>query len=122
MLVEHHTKYKEIHGIDETVWMEKGEHRALHNRLRKEGKCNIPVPELAKISLAARARTGKNKESNKQYNKKNKYQFQFYTTIIPNVRLREHGVYNLKTDNIYISSHFMASNGKKIFYIDEDEP
>lgn len=25
VLVEHHIKYKEIHGIDETIWMEQSE-------------------------------------------------------------------------------------------------
>ncbi len=43
MLVEHHIKYKEIHGVDETIWVEKGEHNKLHKRLKKEGGWNIPV-------------------------------------------------------------------------------
>lgn len=61
-LVEHHTHYKEIHGYDETVWMTKGKHEKLHNRLRREGKCNIPVEEMKKISIAAGNRTDKRKE------------------------------------------------------------
>lgn len=56
MQVNHHVKYKEIHGIDEVVPMEKGEHNRLHRRLRKEGKCNIPQKILAKISVKANAR------------------------------------------------------------------
>ena len=62
VLIEHHIKYKEIHGYDETVWMERGEHTKLHNRLRREGKCNIPVNELNKISTPAFQRTRKSKE------------------------------------------------------------
>ena len=34
-LIEHHTKYKEIHGVDETVWITRSEHSKLHIRLRK---------------------------------------------------------------------------------------
>ena len=49
MLVEHHIKYKEIHGIDETVFMSRSEHDKLHRRLRRAGKCNIPVENLQKL-------------------------------------------------------------------------
>jgi hypothetical protein len=54
--VHHHVKYKEIHGIDEIVIMPHNEHRKLHSRLRREGKCNIPTEELQKISVAASQR------------------------------------------------------------------
>ena len=53
VMVHHHVKYLEIHGVDEVVLMPKGEHIKLHNRLRREGKCNIPRTELAKISYMA---------------------------------------------------------------------
>ena len=53
MLVHHHVKYKEIHGVDEVVLMEKGEHTRLHNRLRREGKCNILSEDLHKLSVSA---------------------------------------------------------------------
>jgi hypothetical protein len=33
-LIEHHVKYKEIHGVDETIWMTRSEHLLLHARLR----------------------------------------------------------------------------------------
>lgn len=52
-LVYHHTKYKEIHGVDEGKFLTVSEHRLLHRRLRKEGKCNVPVPELSRISNSA---------------------------------------------------------------------
>ena len=56
MLVHHHIKYKEIHGVDEVVMMEKGEHNKLHRRLRREGKCNVPQIILHKISSSANSR------------------------------------------------------------------
>ena len=52
-LLYHHTKYKEIHSVDEVVLLTHSEHRRLHNRLRREGKCNIPPSKLLKISSAA---------------------------------------------------------------------
>ena len=52
-LVEHHTKYKEIHGEDKTILMLHGEHVSLHRRLRRESKCNIPPDKLNKISIQA---------------------------------------------------------------------
>lgn len=58
-LVEHHTKYREIHGEDKTVFITNSEHVMLHRRLRREGKCNIPVKDLAKISNNAYKRTEK---------------------------------------------------------------
>lgn len=58
-LVEHHTKYEEVHGEDETMIMTKSKHSILHIRLRKEGKCKIPSKELIKISNKAQLRTDK---------------------------------------------------------------
>ena len=53
MQIHHHTKYKEIHGVDEVVIMERGDHFKLHQRLRKEGKCNISPSVLQRISASA---------------------------------------------------------------------
>ena len=66
-LIQHHKKYKEIHGVDEIVMMTRSEHSKLHIRLRREGKCNVPVDELKKISGAARGRTEQSKEYLKKY-------------------------------------------------------
>lgn len=71
-LVEHHTKYEEIHGYDETVWMTKSEHFKLHKRLREEGKCNIPIDEMSRIATTAHMRTEKRKEYKRDYYQKNK--------------------------------------------------
>lgn len=58
-IVEHHTKYKELHGYDETKFMSHGEHVSLHARLRRENKCNIPSQDLEKISKKASIRCDK---------------------------------------------------------------
>jgi hypothetical protein len=58
-IIEHHVKYLEIHGEDKTVFITLSEHKLLHNRLRKEGKCKIPAEKLAKISSKAYQRTDK---------------------------------------------------------------
>lgn len=68
-MVEHHMKYKEIHGVDETVWMTQSEHQKLHARLRKEEKCDIPSKELRRISIAAAGRTEKIEKYQKEYQK-----------------------------------------------------
>lgn len=54
--VHHHVKYKEIRGVDEIVILTRSEHQKLHARLRKEGKCKVPVKELEKISSLANRR------------------------------------------------------------------
>lgn len=69
VLIQHHVKYKEIHGYDEIVWMTWSEHQKLHKRLRKEGKCNIPADELQKISTKAHKRTKKWDVYSKEYKK-----------------------------------------------------
>lgn len=69
-LVEHHVKYKELHGIDETMWMTNSEHQKLHRKLREEGKCNVPVEELTKIARAAHLRTNKRAEYMEKHNRK----------------------------------------------------
>jgi len=78
-LIEHHIKYKEIHGVDETVFMSRGEHKKLHCRLRKEGKCNISVSSLQKISTKAAQRTQKYKiylQSRKDKTKESVHKYQ----------------------------------------------
>ncbi len=69
VLVQHHIKYLEIHGVDEIVWMEASEHKKLHKRLRADGKCEVPPAVLKKISVAARGRSekGRNIALEKKY-------------------------------------------------------
>lgn len=56
VLVHHHVKYKEIHGVDEVVLMEKSEHAKLHRRLRKEGRCSVDPKILRRVSHNAHER------------------------------------------------------------------
>ena len=52
-VINHHIKYKEIHGVDEVVKMDKSKHSKLHRRLRREGKCNVSPRVLSRISSTA---------------------------------------------------------------------
>lgn len=61
IMVQHHTKYIELHGVDEVVEMSRSDHELLHRRLRREGMCDVPVDELRRISVAAKNRGDKHK-------------------------------------------------------------
>ena len=102
MLIEHHVKYKEIHGKDVIILMEQSDHKKLHARLRKEGKCNIPVDELRKIHK--RSETVRLKERIRR--KKNISVFVFHERQCKNIRIRESIQYNCKTESISVSSNF----------------
>ena len=60
-LIQHHVRYKELHGEDKIIMLTPSEHGKLHARLRREGKCDVPSEELAKISMKAHKRTKKGK-------------------------------------------------------------
>ncbi len=113
-LIEHHVKYKELHGEDQTVWLTCSEHNKLHHRLRKKGKCKIPPKELKIISKKASSRTNKFKEYHYNYSKNNIFCFSFGCTLISNVRLLENIVFNKKTGTVYATSYFRATNHKKL--------
>jgi len=117
MLVEHHTHYKEIHGFDRTVWMTMSEHVKLHNRLRKESKCKVPVSELTKISVSAFSRTKKRKHYRSVYQKKNISAHDFCETMMPNVLHREYIEYNLTTGSVCCTFRFLANHGGKLLNI-----
>lgn len=120
MLVEHHEKYKEIHGVDETVWMEFGDHVKLHNKLRREGKCKIPPKELNKISIKAYQRTKKYRVAKKLRDRKRPPRhigslsdfIEFSETIGTNLLLRERIIYF--KDKIYVVSRFLGNHGIKL--------
>ena len=116
-MVHHHVCYEEIHGYEFVILMPKGEHRKLHNRLRKENKCNIPVNELEKISINSKYA----KECNKKYHK-NISTLDFYETVMLYVQFQEQIQYNYKTENVSYSGYFRANGiDKKLFYIDIEE-
>lgn len=117
VLIEHHTKYKEIHGVDETIWMERSEHDKLHHRLRREKKCNIPPEVLNKIAKAAHRRTEKCKVKTLEDNKRILQRIEFYTTIEKCVGLYESVWYYPKYGRLICSARFFATRGKKLLYI-----
>ena len=139
-LIEHHTKYKEIHGVDETVWLTDSEHKKLHKKLRKEGTCNVSVDVLRKISKSAYTRTekgkktlkdyrnseqgkatkskynqsNKQKETRKKYHKNHLQQFNFYKACGEGVQLYERIGYNNKTGVSAYHSRFVPMKGYKL--------
>lgn len=117
-MIQHHTKYLEIHGRDEIVWMEKEEHERLHRTLRKTGKCNIPIEELYIIATRAHQRTEKYRRAQKKYHKQHTHCIWFTATLQQNVQLFELIVYNSVTGNVYVSSEFHGNNGNRLLYID----
>jgi len=121
VLIEHHIKYKEIHGIDETVWMERSEHSKLHRRLRREGKCKIPVDELNTIAIKANQRTLKYKNLQCRLHRDRTHEVKkhFTENIAPNVSLFIDVFYYHNTDTISITSYFQGGNGKKLKTIKE---
>lgn len=108
-LVEHHIKYKEIHGVDETIWIPFGQHVQLHKRLRSEGKCSISPKELGAISARAKCRTNKYK-----YRRKT---LQFTDTIMEHVQLVEEICYDIRSGHVYTRIRFRANNSLKLLNI-----
>jgi hypothetical protein len=109
MLVEHHIKYKELHGIDETIWMERSEHRKLHERLRKEGKCKVPVKKLETIANKAYDRTEKARKRRREYDSKFIKRKAFITLLEPYFEIIEVVRYNVSTNKITVSSSFRGT-------------
>lgn len=118
-LIQHHIKYKEIHGIDEIKLMTKRDHLALHRKLRKERLCLIPVEKLAKIACSAHKRTKLAKEKNKTYHLKILQHIFFTTTIEPSTALRERLTYNTNTGNVTWWADFTGTGGHhlKVIYV-----
>jgi len=108
MLVLHHAKYKEIHGVDETVWMERGEHNKLHKKLRKDGKCKIATKDLRKISLAARKRTDIDKQNQIKYRKEVYYYFRFTQKVQRGWWIDEQIRYNTNSGNVGCACYFFS--------------
>ena len=142
-LVEHHIKYLEIHGVDETVWLMHGEHKKLHNHLRREGKCKIPVDELKKIAMAAHDRTPKRRAARAAYDKspkrrathtaydkspegrtaraayrKNIQSIKFSETPCTHVEFSERINYNHKTGTVSYIAGFYGTGGHPLPMVD----
>ena len=125
MMVQHHEKYEEIHGEDKIVMMEYGEHRRLHARLRKEGKCNIPTNQLRKIGRAAYSRTEKGRKTQRAANRSIDIKRRTYRkekqfgesvginfSVVLKIRITE------TTGHIGVYSHFVSHESRGLVYID----
>ena len=113
-LIRHHVRYKELHGADEIVWMNRSEHKKLHYRLRKEKKCNVSSKELAVISSKARGRTDASKEQIKLWKKSHLSTKRIDVGLGKNVRLRYIFVYNFVSQRISFLTRFEGTNGHKL--------
>lgn len=111
-IVHHHVKYKEIHGVDEIKLMTQGDHLRLHNRLRREGKCNIPVKELGKITKSAYIRM--------QNQTKYIQRIDLHTNVGKTVRLTETIMYNRITQHLTFISRFQATSGHKLYKLAQE--
>jgi hypothetical protein len=125
MLVQHHEKYEEIHGEDKIVMMEYGEHRKLHARLRKEGKCTIPRDELHEISIKAYRRTEKGKamlkekEARRHRKRKSERILKYFSeNVDTNIGLVQIITYYLKSGHVGVRSSFRGYERRKVIFID----
>lgn len=107
-LIEHHTKYIETHGVDETVWMTRSEHHRKDHRTLFPG---FTIQELAKITRAANARTKKCMVVTKKYTKNNIRKKSFVLRI-ENVYVDQIILCNKATGNITFNSHFKPITSK----------
>lgn len=119
MLVEHHIRYKELHGEDKTVWITQSEHKKLHAKLRREQKCKLPSKELHHIASRAWRRTDKAKDKLREINK-NFYEnhvpaIRFNETISKGVVLEEKIFYNKNNGKVHISVLFWGQHGLKLY-------
>ena len=115
MLVQHHVKYEEIHGVDEIVMMDRVEHTSLHKRLRNEKKIKVTSKDLIPISHAAYRRTTKGKCVEK---KRTKNSFNFCEDVDIDICLFERLRYSESSGNVSVHSNFKGSKGKKIVWVD----
>lgn len=112
-LFHHHRSYEP----EEIVMVCMSCHKLLHNKLRREGKCNISPYELSKKSIQSENNRLNNLKRIKKYGIiHNKFDFTFDTILIPYTRLREGIRVWENGTTITFYSNFMSSI--KFTYID----
>lgn len=145
-VIQHHTKYKELDGEDVIEMVTPAEHRKIHGKRSLALQYGISSEEFRIIQRRAHGRSPtahavarKYSQSEKgttrrrvyqrtqpqrartvDYHKENVHCFYFYDNIEPSLRLSETVLYNKKTGKVWVESRFMATNGKKLFVINED--
>lgn len=136
---QHHVKYKELHGEDEIVMLTHAEHRQLHARLRREGKCNVPADELEKVSDAARRRSPRGRKYAQSDERKlaakihrqselgrqtaNKHEayrqsIRFDESFGKYTLFREHIRYNHETGSVGYTAGFQARQGHTLLIVE----
>jgi len=108
-LMIHHTHYKEIHGVEKTIFLCNHCHQLLHINLRKEGKCNIPPNDLYKIHTLSDSY----KKKKADYKKENIFRKSYSIPIGDNISIRETTTYNKNTDKLKIISEFHSTKYNK---------
>ena len=107
-IVNHHLKYKEIHGFDKTILLCRSCHKILHNKIRKEGLCGVSPEEINKYSCRA------SKEFNR---KKIKLQrIDFTIGMEADIALHELLEYDYQTGKIIFKS-FLMEQMKNRYYL-----
>lgn len=119
ILVAHHVKYKEIHGIDEIIWLTPSEHKKLHIKLSKTEGYIKPSKE---IIIKAKNRASQNrpyrlkyrqsercKEKRQHYIHDHIFTLHFTENMGYKLRLMESIVYNTNTGDIMVTSCFYST-------------
>lgn len=119
MLIQHHVKYKEINGVDEIRLITQSEHRRIHHRLRKEGRCRVPVDELNVIVQKAHQRSPRRRSNMHNYNASIKRRIGFVEQIGVNVQLFERIIFNQNTGHVFVSSGFNINGHGRLPVVDE---
>jgi len=105
--INHHTKYKEIDGVDELIEMRVSEHIKFHRKLAKNGN---------KIPLDICVRAGNRRQF------KDNYSFiDLSENVAPYISLFERLRINKKTGNINFQSYFHSERGLKYIDIIDNE-
>jgi hypothetical protein len=82
-------------------------HRKIHNEARKNGRCTIPVKELAKLSWNS---------SHRRRRKEQRKVIEFNEVLMECVSLFE--MIEVWPKTIHCSNYFHANNGKSLKYVD----
>ena len=93
-------------------------HKLLHNRLRKNGQCDISPDKLAKLSQKSEHQRKLKNKLTREYYRLYRSCWNFNDTMMPNIRLVEQIIINTNKNRISFNSYFQAYNKKNIFYID----
>lgn len=129
-LIHHHKSY----DPEIIVMVCRSCHKLLHNRLRKEGLCTVPPEDISRMSIysnntkklnSIRQKSESGLVISRKINKKfrethNQYDYRFYETMMPNIRLHERIRILDDGEQIITWSGFLFGHGKTFPIIDVD--